>query len=136
MENKYFNQALEFISATDLNTLPCGKHVIDEGNLWVNIVETELRPAEKAPLEAHNEFIDIQIPLTGKESYGIRDRKECQKPKGEFDPKNDIIFYDDPIAEIVAKEPGQMVVFAPDTAHAPLIGEGTIRKAIFKVRAK
>ena len=31
---------------------------------------------------------------------------------------------------------GEVITFEPDTAHAPLIGEGTIHKAIFKVRAE
>ena len=31
-------------------------------------------------------------------------------------------------------EVGQAITFDPDTAHAPLIGEGTIHKAIFKVK--
>ena len=29
---------------------------------------------------------------------------------------------------------GEMITFEPEQAHAPLIGEGTIHKAIFKVK--
>ena len=133
-ENPFYRKALEFIEDNDLQALPCGKHIIEEGNLWVNIVETSLRPAEQAKLEVHDEFIDIQIPLNCSESYGVKGRSSCRWPAGEMDKVNDIMFFDDPIETVITKAPGQMTVFEPDMAHAPLIGEGTIRKAIFKVR--
>lgn len=132
--NKYFQEALDFINNTDLTSLSKGKHMIDEGNVWVNIVETNLRPASEALLEAHDEFIDIHVPISSSENYGIKTRKECAKPRGEMDKNDDIIFFDDPIAGIFSLQPGELAVFAPDMAHAPLIGEGSIRKAIFKVR--
>ena len=47
---------------------------------------------------------------------------------------DDIMFFDDPIEETVSAEAGDIVTFAPDMAHAPLIGEGVIHKAIFKVK--
>lgn len=133
-ENPFYRKALEFIEDNDLQALPCGKHIIEEGNLWVNIVETSLRPAEQAKLEVHDEFIDIQIPFNCSESYGVKGRSSCRRPAGEMDKVNDIMFFDDPIETVITKAPGQMTVFEPDMAHAPLIGEGTIRKAIFKVR--
>ena len=44
------------------------------------------------------------------------------------------MFFNDVIDTFVKVRPGEVMVFPPDTAHAPLIGEGHIRKAIFKVR--
>lgn len=133
-KNKYFQKALDFINSTDLSSLPKGKHVVDEGNVWVNIVEANLRPVSEALLEAHDEFIDIHIPISKSESYGTRNRKECAKPRGEMDKNDDIIFFDDAITGFFSLQPGELAVFPPDMAHAPLIGEGSIRKAIFKVR--
>lgn len=133
-DNKYYQEALSFIENTDLTSLPNGKHVIDEGNVWVNIVETKLRPACDALLEVHDKFIDIHIPISAAESYGTKARNKCNQPKGEMNTDNDILFYDDAIEEIITKQPGEMTVFAPDMAHAPLIGDGPVRKAIFKVR--
>lgn len=133
-DNKYYQEALDFIKNTDLSSLANGRYIIDEGNVWVNVVETNLRPAAEALLEAHDKFIDIHIPISASESYGTRTRSGCEKPKGEIDKSDDIIFFDDDIADIITKQPGDMTVFAPDMAHAPLIGTGPIRKAIFKVR--
>lgn len=133
-DNPFYQKALKFIEENDLQALPCGKHVIDEGNLWVNIVETDLRPVEQAKLEVHDDFIDIQIPFNCSESYGVKGRSFCQQPVGVIDKANDIMFFDDAIETIITKAPGEMTIFEPDIAHAPLIGEGAIRKAIFKVR--
>ncbi len=132
--NPFYTRAQELISSGTLPTLPLGKHVLDEGNLWVNILEVRLKAPSKAVLEAHNSFIDIQVPLSGSETYGIKDRDKCT-PLGEFNEAEDIIFFTDPVEDTVTVQPGGQVTFAPETAHAPLIGEGVIRKAIFKVRA-
>jgi YhcH/YjgK/YiaL family protein len=133
-DNPSYRLALQFIHDNDLLTLSTGKHVIDGDNLWVNIVDATLRPATEAKLEAHDKYIDIQIPLSAPEQFGVRARKDCTHPTGPYDEANDIIFFDDPIDDIKTVAPGQMIVFPPETAHAPLIGSGKIHKAIFKVR--
>lgn len=133
-DNIFYHKALDFIKQNDLTTFPTGTHVIEDGKVWFNIVEAELRPAEKALLEAHDEFIDIHIPFSGPESYGVKKRADCLSPKGQIDKTNDIIFYDDKIEELITREAGELTVFEPDMAHSPLIGEGHIHKAIIKVK--
>ena len=132
--NPNYIAALEYIKATDLNALPCGKHLIDGDNLFVNIVDSNMKTPQQARLEVHDKYIDIQIPLSKGETFGIKPRSECKEPDGEFNTEKDILFYKDPVEKTVTVPAGEMIVFAPDTAHAPLIGEGTIHKAIFKVK--
>lgn len=134
--NPYYQRALEYIQQNDLNALPNGRHTIDDDNLWVNIVDSVLRSQREAKFEAHNQYIDIQIPLSAPESYGVKDRSECQLSIGEFIEADDYILFDDEITTIETRQPGEMIVFTPDDAHAPLIGEGPIHKAIFKVKVK
>lgn len=133
---KYLGEALDFIREHDLFSLPIGKYVIDEGNVWVNIVEKELKPQSQAKLEAHDIFTDLQIPLSAAEKFGVRERSSCTKPLERTNPSEDIVFFEDKADKIICALPGEMVFFEPDTAHAPLIGEGTIKKAIFKIRTK
>lgn len=133
-KNPYFQKALTFIGENNLLSFAPGTYIIEEGNVWVNIVEKDLHPLSEAVLEAHDEFIDIHIPFTGAESYGIKARALCRHPKGGIDKDEDIIFYDDEIESILTKTAGEMTVFEADMAHAPLIGNGHIKKAIFKVR--
>ena len=133
-DNQYYAEALAFIGSENLMALTPGKLEIDPGNVWVNIIEPDMRPSTEARLETHDEFIDIHVPLSADESFGVKPRSECTSPIGENDTVNDILFYDDPIDKTVLVKAGEMIVFAPDTAHSPLIGSGKIRKAIFKVR--
>lgn len=132
--NPYYQEALDYIKHTDLNALENGRHLINGENLCVHIVDAQLRSSREAKLEAHNDYIDMQVPLSGPETYGIKPRGECLEVEGEYNPTDDIVFFKDPVTVTVSAEAGETVIFPPDTAHAPLIGEGTIHKAIFKVR--
>ena len=97
-------------------------------------MDSELRSLSEAKFEAHNQYIDIQIPLSAQESYGVKSRSECQQPIGDFNETDDYILFEDEITSIETRQPGEMIVFTPEDAHAPLIGEGSIHKAIFKVK--
>lgn len=136
LDNKYYRAALQYMASHDLNALPCGKHILDGENLFLNICDSDLKSMQTAKFEAHREYIDIQVPLSGAESFGVKPVGECKTPAGEFDAGRDIIFFDDPVSEgtVFTAQPGQVVVFTPEDAHAPLIGSGTIHKAIFKVK--
>lgn len=133
-ENPNYKRALEFIKSTDLHSLPNGTHVIDGDNLWVNIVDSPLKDKSEAKFEVHDRYIDIQIPLSGEETYGVMPRSMCSKPVGEMNVEKDFLFFDDPLGPLMTVEPDKMIVFGPETAHAPLIGEGVIHKAVFKVK--
>lgn len=132
--NPYYAKAKEFIENNDLNALPLGKHLIDGEDLFVNVVDCQMKTKEEARLEVHDAYIDIQIPLSKGENYGVKPRSGCTQPEGEMDNEKDILFYADKVENVITAEAGEIVTFAPETAHAPLIGEGMIHKVIFKVR--
>lgn len=132
--NPYYIEAMDFIRTHDLSLLAAGRYAIDGDNLYLNIVDAQMRPSVEARLEAHDRYIDVQVPLSCQETFGIKSRAECTEPDGSMDTEKDIMFFNDVIDTFVNVRPGEVMVFPPDTAHAPLIGEGHIRKAIFKVR--
>ena len=136
MNNPYYAKALEYIQTTDLNSLPLGKHLIDGENLFVNIVDSDMKTPQQARLEVHDKYIDIQIPLSKEETFGVKPRSACKFPVGEMNVEKDILFYSDPVEETITAGIGEVITFAPEMAHAPLSGEGRIHKAIFKVRVK
>ena len=132
--NPYYAKAQEFIKNTDLKALEPGKHVIDGDNVWVNIADSQMKKLSQAQLEVHDKYIDIQIPLSGAEAFGVRPRIELTSPVEPFNTVKDIQKFTDSYDRIVVLQSGEQITFEPDTAHAPLIGEGVIRKAIFKVK--
>lgn len=77
--NIFYRKALEFIATTDLDSLEPGKHTIDGENLYVNIVDSQLKTPEQARLEVHDRYIDIQVPLSGPESFGVKPRFSATK---------------------------------------------------------
>ena len=131
--NPYYAEALSFIKDNDLNAMAPGRYVINGDHLYLNLVDSQLRTVQEARLEVHDKYIDIQIPLSKAETFGVTPRVMCTQPDGQMDPERDILFYNDPVNATITVEAGQIVTFTPETAHAPLIGEGSIRKAIFKV---
>lgn len=132
--NPNYLKAVEYIEKTDLSELENGKHHIDGDNLFVNIVDSQMKTAAEARLEVHDKYIDIQVPLSKAERFGVKPRKDCKEPDGEFNADKDIMFFKDKDWTEVSVEPGKAITFDPDMAHAPLIGEDTIHKAIFKVK--
>ena len=132
--NKYYKAALKFIAENDLGAMENGKHILDGDNLFVNIVDSKLKTPQEARLEVHNVYVDIQVPLSKAESYGVKPRSEAKGPEGDFNSEKDILFYTDKDWQTITVDKGQPITFDPDTAHAPLIGEGEIHKAIFKVK--
>lgn len=132
--NKYYKAALKFIAENDLSAMENGKHILDGDNLFVNIVDSKLKTPQEARLEVHNVYIDIQVPLSKSESFGVKPRSEAKGPEGDFNTEKDILFYTDKDWQTITVDKGQPITFDPDTAHAPLIGEGEIHKAIFKVK--
>lgn len=134
LENPHYVAAMEYIKTHDLNALENGKHYLDGDNLFVNVVDSNLKTKEDARFEVHDRYIDIQVPLDKAETFGVKPRSECTMPIGEFNHEKDVLKYSDPIVETVTAGPGEPIAFAPETAHAPLIGEGPIHKAIFKVK--
>jgi len=132
-KNEYFQKAWEYLRNNDLSKMEPGKRIFEEGKLWLMINDTKLKKPEDAKMEAHNTYIDIQIPLSCPESFGLRKRVNCNSPMGDFNTEKDIIFYYDAPEQVVTLQPGQPIVFRPEDGHAPQIGEGPIVKAIFKV---
>ena len=132
--NPLFADIVDFLKTNDLNKLEEGKHFIKENDLFVNIQTAKGKSREEAKLETHRKMIDIQIPLSGEETYGYTPL--CNLPDLEYNEEKDIIKYEGPADTYVTCKPGEMAIFFPQDGHAPCISaEPTIKKAIFKIKA-
>lgn len=127
-------QAFDFIVSTDLAALEPGRHTIAGDDIFVNVIECDLKKPKDAKLEVHNRYIDIQVVVSGLESFGWSERADVSQPLGGFDAEKDIRFYDDVPQTYYTLKPGQFTILLPDDAHAPMVGEGRVKKLIVKVR--
>lgn len=130
--NPLFPKVVEFIEKNDLNALEAGKHIIVEGDLFVNIQDAKARTREEARLESHEVMIDIQIPLSASEEMGYTPL--CDVPQTEMDKEKDIAFYPGLAESYFTVKPGEFALFFPQDVHAPAISQNGVRKAIFKVK--
>ncbi len=131
--NPSFATIFQFIDTTDLVTIEPGTYMLDD-NAWVIIMECDMKTSEKALLEVHDGYIDVQMPISTTESYGYKARNECKIPKAPMDTEKDIQFFSDSINEFIELQPGQFIVFDTSHAHAPTIGSGPIKKLVGKIK--
>ena len=128
-------KAFGFIASTDWETMEPGIHELDGKDIYVNVMEPELKKPADAKLEIHDAYIDIQVLIRGEqETFGWSERADLRKPVGEFDAGKDIRFFDNEPQTFYTLRPGQFTIFFPEDGHAPMIGEGNVRKIIVKVR--
>lgn len=132
--NPLFPKAFDYIKKLDFSNIETGKTEVDGLNLFVGISDSKLKEKQDAKLEAHNKYIDIQIPISKKEIFGWSARETLKKPIGEFNTDKDIIFFEDTPASYIEVNPRDFAIFFPHDAHAPCIGEGTVRKIVIKIR--
>ncbi|MDO4691823.1 MAG: YhcH/YjgK/YiaL family protein [Porphyromonadaceae bacterium] len=127
-----FKQVFDYIKTHDLLHAPLERIVLDADRLFINNVEADAKSQEDMPLEAHRRYLDIHILLAGTERIGWRDLQDCSAPTKPYDEEGDYMLFEQPASTYVDLKVGQFVVVYPEDAHAPLIGEGKIRKLIVK----
>lgn len=128
-------KAFGYIASTDWEKMEPGIHELDGKDIYVNVMDTALKVPADAKLEVHDAYIDIQVLIRGeKETFGWSERSDLRGPLGAFDTEKDIRFFDDRPQTFYTLRPGQFTILFPEDGHAPMIGEGTVRKIIVKVR--
>ena len=130
-----FAKAFEFISQTDLANAESGKSDIAEGlKAIISNAPGKTKEASIAKFECHNKNIDIQFCIKGVETIGWKPRESCQKPNGEYNDEKDVAFFSDAPDMYFQLTDGQFAIFFPEDVHAPMIGDGEIKKLVIKVK--
>lgn len=134
--NPHFKKVFDYIKAHDLTAIPAGKIDIDGENVWISISDVQGKEKAAAKVETHDKYIDIQLPLIGKETFGWQARELLKDEKdGGYNEAKDITFYGDEAAIYFTLSAGDFGIFFPEDGHAPCIGEGAIKKVVVKVKA-
>ena len=135
--NTQILQVADFIARHDLDDiflydLETSKVKIAGDDVFGNFAILKGKRKEEAILETHNVMLDIQVPLNKAEVIGYTPRRNL--PEAPYNAENDITFYEGLAEQYVTVHPGEFAIFLPQDGHAPCIGEGEIRKVIFKVK--
>ena len=130
-----FAKAFEYIEQTDLLNAVDGKLDIAEGlkAIYSDKAGTTAE-ASVDKFECHNKNIDIQLCITGVETIGWKPREKCVTENGDYNPDKDVQLYNEQPDMYFQLTNGQFAIFFPEDVHAPMIGEGKIKKLVMKVK--
>ena len=132
----YFAKAFEYLASIDLDAIERGKYEIDGESLRAIVSDSTGMKTEAslAKFECHDRHIDIQVCIKGQEQMGWKPRGTCNTPKGADNPEKDVRYYDDAPDMYFGLTDRQFAIFFPEDVHAPMIGDGRIKKIVIKVK--
>ena len=130
-----FAKAFDYINQNNVATLADGIYETPEGlKVIVNTGMGKTAQASLAKFECHDKNIDIQLCVKGIETMAWKPREKCLTPNGEYNPDKDVRFFSDAPDMSFQLTDGQFAVFFPEDVHAPMIGDGEIKKVVIKVK--
>lgn len=133
--NPLFAKAFEYIKQNDIANLAVGVSEIGEGlKMIVSVGNGKIAETSLAKFECHDKNIDIQICVSGLETIAWKPREKCVTPNGEYNPEKDVRFFNDTPDMYFQLTDNQFGIFYPEDVHAPMIGEGEIKKIVIKVK--
>ena len=129
-------EALDAIEKINFDEAELGKHVINE-DVFLLLQKYYSKAPEEARFETHNNYIDIQYVVEGKECLEIAP-KTIMEVTESYDPERDLEFYKDVenATKIVLTDGGYVIIY-PTDAHKPgvRVDESTeVKKIVAKVR--
>lgn len=133
--NPLFAKAFDYIKQNDIANLPDGVSEISDGlKLIVNTGIGKTTEASLAKFECHDHNIDIQVCVRGLETIAWKPREKCEAQNGDYNPEKDVRFFSDEPDMFFQLTDNQFGIFYPEDVHAPMIGDGEIKKLVFKVK--
>ena len=130
-------KGLEYIAEhrSELENFNPGKYQIDGDNIFFEIHEEITTKPEEKFFEAHKEYLDIHITLTGEEWFGHAMIKQLKEAKP-YDESTDTAYY---IGEGLYNQApaGHFILFMPEDAHKCGIyfnNKGAVKSLVLKVK--
>ena len=105
-------------------------------NVWLSCYEYDTIPEADSFYEAHRDYGDIHIMLTGREKVCISHPDDLTETDGSK-PDGDFYAYHGDAAHTLVLQPGTFLVVFPGDAHKikmQVDGVETVRKAVFKFK--
>ncbi|AVQ21841.1 YhcH/YjgK/YiaL family protein [Fusobacterium necrophorum] len=138
--SEYLDQAIRYIMTGNYRKAKYGKNIVFGEHIYYNCPEGAMaKNIEGMDYEYHRTYIDIHIPLQGKENIAFFSMETGKEVKA-YDQENDYGLYSGKAEGKLCIEEGEFLMLFPEEVHLALMKveeEVTpIEKVIFKVRAK
>lgn len=129
-------EALAAIEGINFDEAELGKHVIND-DIFLLLQKYDSKDPKEARFETHNNYLDIQYVVKGKECLEIAP-KTIMEVTESYDPERDVEFYKDveDATKIVLTD-GAYVIIYPTDAHKPGMYVGRpseVKKIVAKIR--
>lgn len=134
---KHLDTAIEYLKNHELSELTPGRNEVDGDNVFINRFAYDTMPEEKAAFEAHEEYADIHLVVSGEELIGVSDMELMTVSA--VDKTTDSVDCDGPVENRVAMKPGKVLIVLPEDAHKVKIAIQDpvhVEKAVVKVLVK
>lgn len=134
--SKNIDTAIDYIQNHDLLALPKGKTIVDGDNVYINRDTYVARPIEECFYENHENYIDLQIVLKGKEIFGYthisNPTLEVTTP---YNKDKDVTKYKCDGAVLFTLEEGFALVYTEDVHLAKCkVNDEIVEKAVVKIK--
>ena len=129
-----FAKAFEFVKSQHLESLEPVNFEIDGKDIHASVSAKEVVKDEDAKFECHDNYFDIQVCPSGTETIGWSARADCKEVRTPYNPEKDVTFFADKPSTYFQMKAGQFAIFYPEDVHAPMIGEGVIKKLVVKIK--
>jgi YhcH/YjgK/YiaL family protein len=130
-----WNAAFTFLIESNLSELDSGRYDPDK-EVYAMVSEYETKNPEDARFESHQQYIDLQYIISGKEIIGWTNDKNL-KVISPYSETKDITFYDFDGGTLLPASPDNYFIFFPDDIHKPCIktkGSDKVRKVVVKIK--
>ena len=125
---------VEFLKRNDLKSLEVGKYQLNNDSR-VLIQEYATKESIERKYEAHRNYADVQVVVSGEERFGITKQATALN---EYDAENDFQLFSGSGEDFVLSADGKIdcAVFMPGELHAPglcVTQPSPVKKAVFKI---
>lgn len=131
-----FRKAFEFMQDFAKNDTPDGKYEIIGDELFALVQSYNTFPVSQCRHEAHNQYIDIQFVVKGKEIIKVAP-VEGLTPTAPYSMDNDIVFFNEKDGYDIQMTEGMYIILYPWEAHMPRCifeQETNTKKIVMKIK--
>lgn len=128
----WWPRVFKFLTTTDFTSVSAGRIDID-GDLLYAIIADDKPRDERAYLEAHKQYIDVQMAVAGSFDILWKPLSACTSERQAYDVEKEYCLMNDDANTRVVVESGTAVILFPDDAHAPQPPASYVRKVVVKI---
>jgi YhcH/YjgK/YiaL family protein len=130
-----WNMAFKFLTETNLQELEVGRIDLSD-DVYVAVSEYETKDPTDAKFESHQDRIDLQYLVSGKELIGLTNETTMQIVSP-YSEEKDITFYEFYGGKMLSASPSHYFIFFPDDKHKPSMdsdGKNQVKKIVIKIK--